>query len=111
MAEERPHDYLSGIGLWNTIKAKVILNMTTITIHDVPDELKAAFELSAAADGLSLDAYVRELLAQAYAERNRGRMNLADATRLYFGPENGVDLDLSGRDSDRDLLEFDEFDA
>lgn len=82
--------------------------MSTITIHDVSDELTEAMTVCAEANGVSVDAYARELLSFAFAERNRGSMKLTDAFRLYFGPQNGIELDLSGRDSGRDLIEFDE---
>lgn len=82
--------------------------MSTITIHDVPDELTEAMTACAEASGLSVDAYARELLSFAFAERNRGSMKLSEAFRLYFGPENGIELDLSGRDSGRKPIEFDE---
>lgn len=82
--------------------------MSTLTIHDVSDELTEAMTACAEAHGISVDAYARELLSFAFAERNRGNMKLSDAFRLYFGPSNGVELDLSGRDSGRELLEFDE---
>ena len=75
--------------------------MSTITIHDVSDELTEAMTAYAEANGISVDAYARELLNFAIAERNRGSMKLTDAFRLYFGPNNGVELDLSGRDSGR----------
>lgn len=82
--------------------------MSTITIHDVSDELTEAMTAYAEANGISVDAYARELLNFAIAEHNRGSMKLTDAFRLYFGPNNGVELDLSGRDSGRELIEFDE---
>jgi len=82
--------------------------MSTITIHDVSDELTEAMTAYAEANGISVDAYARELLNFAIAERNRGSMKLTDAFRLYFGRSNGVELDLSGRDSGRERTEFDE---
>ena len=82
--------------------------MSTITIHDISDELAEAMTVCAEANGVSVDTYARELLSFAFAERNRGSMKLSDAFRLYFGPNNGVELDLSGRDSGRELIEFDE---
>jgi plasmid stability protein len=82
--------------------------MSTITIHDVSDELTEAMTAYAEANGISVDAYARELLSFAFAERNRGSMKLSEAFRLYFGPNNGVELDLSGRDSGREMIEFDE---
>ena len=82
--------------------------MSTITIHDVSDELTEAMTACAEASGISVDAYARELLSFAFAERNRGSMKLSEAFRLYFGPNNGVELDLSDRDSGREMIEFDE---
>lgn len=82
--------------------------MSTLTIPDFPDTIRTAFEALAAERGISLEAYVRQVLQDAYLNPPRKRMNMADAARKYFGPENGVDLELPSRHSCRELPEFDD---
>ena len=82
--------------------------MSTLTIHDFPDAMKEAVEAVASERGMTLEAYVRQVLQEAYLDQPRKRMNMADAARKYFGPENGVDLELPSRHSCRELPEFDD---
>ncbi len=81
--------------------------MSTLTIPDFPDRIRTAFEALAAERGITLEAYVRQVLQEAYLDQPRKRMNMAVATRKYFGPENGIDLELPSRHSRRELPEFD----
>jgi plasmid stability protein len=82
--------------------------MSTLTIHDFPDRMRTAFEALAAERGITLEAYVRQLLQEAYFDSPKKRDNMADLAQKYFGPENGIDLDLPSRHSGRELPEFDD---
>jgi len=82
--------------------------MTPILLNDLPESVRTALEARAAERGLSLEAHIREVLQDSFLEPPRKRMNLAEAARKYFGPENGVDLDLSDRGSDRAPIEFED---
>lgn len=82
--------------------------MSTLTIHDFPDAMREAFEAVASERGMTLEAYVRQLLLDVYFDGPKNRVNMADVARKYFGPENGIDLELPSRHSNRELPEFDD---
>lgn len=83
--------------------------MTPILLNDLPEPVRTALEARAAERGLSLEAHIREVLQDSFLEPPRKRMNLAEAARKYFGPENGVDLDMGNHQSDRPIVDFSDY--
>lgn len=84
--------------------------MASITIRNLPDATKQALRVRAAERGLSLEAYVRQLLQEAGRAESGERMNIVEAANRYFGPFGGVDLELPSRKSDREIPNFSEDD-
>jgi len=80
--------------------------MATVTINELPDTMKKALENRAAERGLSLEAHIREILQDSFSTPPRPRLSIVEAARKYFGPENGVELDLSRDWPERPPVEF-----
>jgi len=80
--------------------------MASITIRNLPDQTKATLRVRAAEQGLSLEAYVRNLLQNATLQEAPETVKLTDLARKYFGPKGGVDLELPARRSHRKVPDF-----
>jgi len=80
--------------------------MANLTIRDLPDSAKEALRVSAAKAGISLESYARGILQEASRHRFTQPVNLLKLAKEYFGPENGVELELPTRGSDRPCVEF-----
>ena len=74
--------------------------MASITIRNMDDEVKARLRTRAAENGRSMEAEARLILCEAVGYEP-GEQNLASIIRSYFGPSNGVDLELSPREPPR----------
>jgi plasmid stability protein len=81
--------------------------MASVTVRKLSDGVKEALRVDAARRGISLEAYAREILREASGEVDFRAGNLVELARECFGKEGGVELDLPGRGSGRDLVEFD----
>lgn len=87
--------------------------MASITVRNLPDATKHSLRVRAAERGLSLEAYVRQILQEAGAaeplERTAaGQMSIVEAANKYFGPLGGVELELPSRKSHREIPDFSE---
>ncbi|MBX3180961.1 MAG: plasmid stabilization protein [Candidatus Hydrogenedentes bacterium] len=80
--------------------------MASITIRNLPDNTKETLRVRAAERGVSLEAYVRNLLQEELARAPDRPFALADAARSFFGPKHGVDLELPRRETRRATPEF-----
>jgi len=80
--------------------------MASITIRNLPDATKDTLRVRAAERGISLEAYVRNLLQEESARASTGPLALADSARNFFGPKHGVDLELPRRETRRKTPEF-----
>lgn len=80
--------------------------MASITIRNLSDTTKDVLRVRAAEQGMSLEAYVRNLLQQESARASNRPATLAESARSYFGPKHGVDLELPPRDTRRKVPEF-----
>ena len=69
--------------------------MATLLIRDVDEAVHAALERRAVAHGRSVEDEAREVL-----RLGAGRETISQIAIRYFGPENGVDLDLPPRRDD-----------
>ena len=80
--------------------------MASITIRNLDDEVKTRLRVRAAEHHRSMEEEVRLILREAVA-RKSGSGNLAEITRAWFGPDNGVDLELPLRAPGREPPSFD----
>lgn len=80
--------------------------MASITIRNLDDDVKSRLRVRAAGNGRSMEEEARLILGEA-VERKRQARDLARVFRSYFGPENGVDLDLPARRGSREPPSFD----
>jgi len=83
------------------------VGMASVTIRKLPDEVKEKLRVDAARRGISLEAYARKILGEASGEGGFRSGNLVELARECFGKGNGVDLELPGRGSGRELVAFD----
>ena len=82
--------------------------MASITIRNLSDQTKATLRVRAAEQGLSLEAYIRNLLQRTALQEAPEPVKLTDLARKYFGPRGGVDLELPSRRSHRKAPDFDQ---
>lgn len=80
--------------------------MASITIRNLDDEVKTRLRVRAAEHHRSMEEEARVILREAVGRKSSSR-NLAEITRAYFGPDNGVDLELPTRVSGREPPSFD----
>lgn len=80
--------------------------MASITIRNLDDEVKTRLRVRAAEHHRSMEEEARMILRKALVRKPSSR-NLADITRAYFGPENGVDLELPPRGPGQEPPSFD----
>lgn len=80
--------------------------MASITIRNLDDEVKHRLRVRAAGNGRSMEAEARLILCEAVG-CEPGEQNLASIIRSYFGPSNGVDLELPPREPAREPPRFD----
>ena len=82
------------------------VTMASITIRNLDDDVKSRLRVRAAGNGRSMEEEVRLILLGA-VRRTPSSDNLANIIRAYFGPSNGVDLELPPRDAGREPPSFD----
>ena len=80
--------------------------MASITIRNLDDEVKNRLRVRAAGNGRSMEEEARLILREAVGCKP-GTQDLASTIRSYFGPSNGVDLELPPREPVREPLRFD----
>ncbi len=72
--------------------------MTTMTIRNIDEPLKARLRIRAAQHGRSMEEEARDILRSALnAEPAKGQ-SMLDAIRSILGPDGGVDLELPPRE-------------
>ena len=82
-----------------------------LVIRDLAEDVKTELRVRAAHNGRSTEEDARLILAAALAPPVRMASDglpwsLWDATRMIFGPENGVELELPPREPMRDPPDF-----
>ena len=80
--------------------------MASITIRNLDDEVKTRLRVRAAEHHRSMEEEARLILRDAVGRKPSSR-NLASIVREYFGPANGVDLELPPREPGREPPSFD----
>ena len=79
--------------------------MASITIRNLDDGVKNRLRVRAAGNGRSMEEEARLILRDAVG-RKPGSRNLTSVIRSYFGPQNGVDLELPPREPAREPPSF-----
>ena len=79
--------------------------MASITIRNLDDEVKSRLRVRAAGAGRSMEEEARLILGKAVGGADA--RDLASIIRSYFGPTNGVDLELPPRGPAREPPTFD----
>ncbi|MCY4496079.1 MAG: plasmid stabilization protein [Rhodospirillaceae bacterium] len=80
--------------------------MASITIRNLDDDVKTRLRVRAAEHHRSMEEEARLILRDAVGRKPSSR-NLASIVRSYFGPTNGVDLELPPREPGREPPSFD----
>ncbi len=80
--------------------------MASITIRNLDDGVKTRLRVRAAENGRSMEEEVRVILREAVGCKAVSQ-DLVSIIRAYFGPSNGVDLELPPREPMRDPPRFD----
>ena len=75
--------------------------MASITIRNLDDDVKTRLRVRAASNGRSMEEEARLILGDAVAAEAETR-DVASIIRSYFGPTNGVDLELPPRGGSRE---------
>ena len=79
--------------------------MARITIRKLDEDVKTLLQVRAAENSHSMEEEVRLILREAVSKK-QGSRNLADVAEFYFGPKNGVDLELPTREVGREPPSF-----
>ena len=80
--------------------------MTNITIHDLDEDVRNELRVRAASNGRSMEEEARLILEEVLLPKGETR-DLVTIFRSYFGPENGIDVELPSRSSLREPPSFD----
>ena len=80
--------------------------MASITIRNLDEDVKTRLRVRAAGNGRSMEEEARLILGNAVGNETETR-DLASIIRSYFGPTNGVDLELPPRGGARVPPSFD----
>ena len=80
--------------------------MASITIRNLNDDVKTRLRVRAAGNGRSMEEEARLILGEAVAREPETR-DLVSVFRSYFGPKNGVELELPPRQGPREPPRFD----
>ena len=79
--------------------------MASITIRKLDEDVKTRLRVRAAENGRSMEEEARVILREAVGNKPASR-DLGSVIREYFGPSNGVDLELPPRDPIREPPRF-----
>lgn len=81
--------------------------MANITIRNLPDHTKEILRVRAADEGVSLEAYVRQVLQEASQTCRPKSTGLFELSRELFGGGEGVELELPPRCTNRPTADLD----
>jgi len=85
---------------------EALVIMASITIRNLDADVKTRLRVRAAGNGRSMEEEARLILGDAVGAEAETR-DLATIIRSYFGPTNGVDLELPLRGGSREPPSFD----
>lgn len=78
--------------------------MANLSVRKLDNQIYEQLRIRAAAHGVSMEEEARQILSQAVAAPER----ISDVFHKYFGPENGVDLDILNQRQPHNPMDFDE---
>ncbi len=81
--------------------------MASITIRNLDNDVKARLRVRAVGNGRSMEEEEARLTPGDAVGANAEKRDLASIIRLYFGPTNGVGLELRPRSGSREPPSFD----
>lgn len=82
--------------------------MATITIRNLPDQIKESLRVQAAKSGVSLEAYARHVLQSVTLSERFIQPSILELAGQYFGTKHGIDLVLPERSSGRFSVDFEQ---
>lgn len=82
--------------------------MTSITIYDVPEELRDSLEVYATERGLTLQAYLLQSIAKLPRGRSRSGAEIIELATTLFADFGDIELDLSRNYTERPPVAFDD---
>ena len=80
--------------------------MANINIRGLSDQTKEGLRVRAAQAGMSLEAFARKALRDALDADKDAPTSILTLAAKYFGPENGIDLDMPERVTHREQVDF-----
>ena len=80
--------------------------MANINVRGLSDRTKEALRVRAAKAGMSLEAYARRALQKASMADGHEPTPIMKLAEKYFGPKQGVELELPERASRREPVDF-----
>lgn len=78
--------------------------MASLSVRKLDDRIYEQLRVRAEEHGISMEEEVRRILCQVV----RAPDKLSDVFQKYFGPNNGVDLDLSAHHNPHHPMDFNE---
>lgn len=75
--------------------------MASVTIRNLQDRSKEYLRVQAAKNGISLEAYIRQLLEEVSGIEPDKNVTIFELAQRYFGLKGGIDLELPKRSSHR----------
>lgn len=84
--------------------------MDPVMINELPENGRTRHDKGAAELDISIESHVEASPVDSALDSPQTGMSLVEAFRKYFGPENGVELDLSRDWPDRPPIDFGDFD-
>ncbi len=85
--------------------------MSTMTIRDIDDSIKAQLQMRATRHGRSMEDEAREILLQALSTEPEPGASLYEAIRAIVEPLGGVELQLPRRGPGREPPDFSNLEA
>jgi plasmid stability protein len=82
--------------------------MTSMTIRNVDDRLKARLRVRAAQHGHSMEDEARDILRAALAREPAGTASLVESIRARIEPLGGIELEFGAREPIRAPVQLDE---
>ncbi|MCB1936311.1 MAG: hypothetical protein KDF59_10255 [Nitrosomonas sp.] len=80
--------------------------MAQLTIRDLPDKTEELLRIRAEHAGISLEAYICHILQKASLTPENNSVDIVQMAEKYFGSEQGVELTLPERKTQRSSIDF-----
>lgn len=77
--------------------------MASLSIRKLDDTVYEQLRVRAAKHGISMEEEVRQIIGQVVCAPDK----ISDVFRKYFGPNQGIDLDITERQKPHNPMDFD----